>query len=105
MIRNFSASYAGHVVDENIGLEGMPANDRWYTNDQLVQTFDWALDISKHLEKLGFQEFWMAEHHFQPEGYEAIPNLLMLGLYLSTQTEKLKFGCGFNIVPMWCPSD
>ncbi len=103
MIRNFSASYAGHVVDENIGLAGTPANDRWYTNEQLVETFDWALDISKHLEKLGFQEFWMAEHHFQPEGYESIPNLLMLGLYLSTQTEKLKFGCGFNIVPMWHP--
>ena len=103
MIRNFSASYAGHVVDENIGLAGTPANDRWYTNDQLVETFDWALDISTHLEKIGFQEFWMAEHHFQPEGYEAIPNLLMLGLYLSTQTDKLRFGCGFNIVPMWHP--
>ena len=103
MIHNFSASYAGHVVDENIGLEGTPANDRWYTNDQLVETFDWALDISKHLEKLGYQGFWMAEHHFQPEGYEAILNLLMLGLYLSTQTKTLKFGCGFNIVPMWHP--
>ncbi|GIS93551.1 MAG: hypothetical protein CM1200mP22_07880 [Dehalococcoidia bacterium] len=78
MIHNFSASYAGHLVDENIGLQGTPANDRWYTNDQLVETFDWALDISKHAEKLGFKEFWMAEHHFQPEGYEAIPNLLML---------------------------
>ena len=103
MINNFSASYAGHLVDENIGLEGTPANDRWYSNDQLVETFDWALDISRHIEELGFQEFWMAEHHFQPEGYEAIPNLIMLGLYLSTQTEKLKFGCGFNIVPMWHP--
>jgi len=103
MIHNFSASYAGHVIDDNIGLEGTPANDRWYSNDQLIETFDWALDSSKHLEKLGYQEFWMAEHHFQPEGYEAIPNLPMLGLYLSTQTETLKFGCGFNIVPMWHP--
>ena len=103
MIRNFSASYAGHVVDENIGLEGMPANDRWYTNEQLIESYDWALDISKHLENLGYKEFWMAEHHFQPEGYEAIPNLLMLGLYLATQTETLKIGCGFNIVPMWHP--
>nr|MCS5667601.1 LLM class flavin-dependent oxidoreductase [Dehalococcoidia bacterium] len=103
MITNFSASYAGHLVDEKIGLEGTPANERWYSNDQLIETFDWALDISKHIEKLGFQEFWMAEHHFQSEGYEAIPNLIMLGLYLSTQTEKLKFGCGFNIVPMWHP--
>jgi alkanesulfonate monooxygenase SsuD/methylene tetrahydromethanopterin reductase-like flavin-dependent oxidoreductase (luciferase family) len=103
MIHNFSASYAGHVIDTEIGLEGTPANERSYSNDQLIETFDWALDISKHLEKIGFQEFWMAEHHFQPEGYEAIPNLLMLGLYLSTQTETLKFGCGFNIVPMWHP--
>ena len=103
MIHNFSASYAGHLVDENIGLQGTPANDRCYTNDQLVETFDWALDISKHAENLGFKEFWMAEHHFQPEGYEAIPNLLMLGLYLSPQTKTLKFGCGFNIVPMWHP--
>ena len=62
------------MIDENIGLEGIPANDRWYSNDQLIETFDWALDISKHLEKLGFQEFWMAEHHFQPEGYEATSN-------------------------------
>ena len=28
--KNFSASYAGHVVDDNLGLEGMPANDRRY---------------------------------------------------------------------------
>ena len=55
MINNFSASYAGHLVDENIGLEGTPANDRWYSNDQLVETFDWALDISRHIEELGFQ--------------------------------------------------
>ena len=35
MIHNFSASYAGHLVDENIGLQGTPANDRWYTHDHL----------------------------------------------------------------------
>ena len=45
----------------------------------------------------------MAEHHFQPEGYECIPNLLMLSLYLAANTERLKFGCGFNIAPMWHP--
>lgn len=103
MIKGFSASYAGHVVDDNLGLQGMPANDRWYSNEKLAQASDWALDISKHLEGLGFDEFWMAEHHFQPEGYECIPNLLMLSLYLSTQTKGLKFGCGFNITPMWHP--
>ena len=61
------------------------------------------MDIAQHLERLGYNEFWMAEHHFQPEGYEGIPNLLMLSLYLATQTERLRFGCGFNITPMWHP--
>ena len=103
MFTNFSASYAGHVVDDNIGFAGTPANDRFYPNEKLAETYDWALDIARHLEANGYNEFWMAEHHFQPEGYEGIPNLLMLGLYLATQTKTLKYGCGFNITPMWHP--
>ncbi|HZA23627.1 MAG TPA: LLM class flavin-dependent oxidoreductase, partial [Dehalococcoidia bacterium] len=98
-----SASYAGHVVDDHLGFQGTPANDRWYPNERLAEAFHWALDFSRHLEGLGFDEFWMAEHHFQPEGYECIPNLLMMSLYLADHTERLKFGCGFNITPMWHP--
>ena len=103
MFKSFSASYAGHIVDDNLGLGGTPANDRWYSNDQLAGAFEWALDISRHLEAHGYDEFWMAEHHFQPEGYECIPNLIMLGLYLACHTGRLKYGCGFNITPMWHP--
>jgi alkanesulfonate monooxygenase SsuD/methylene tetrahydromethanopterin reductase-like flavin-dependent oxidoreductase (luciferase family) len=103
MIHSFSASYAGHVVDDHLGFQGTPANDRWYSNERLSEAFDWALDFSRHLEGLGFDEFWMAEHHFQPEGYECIPNLLMMSLYLADHTQRLKFGCGFNITPMWHP--
>ncbi len=103
MFNSFSASYAGHVVDDDLGLQGTPANDRWYANEQLAEAFEWALDFSRHLEANGYDEFWMAEHHFQPEGYECIPNLLMLGLYLSCNTQRLKYGCGFNITPMWHP--
>ena len=103
MFKSFSASYAGHIVDDQLGLDGAPANDRWYSNDQLASVFDWALDISQHLEANGYDEFWMAEHHFQPEGYECIPNLIMLGLYLACHTQRLKYGCGFNITPMWHP--
>src|SRR5713226_6181474 len=41
--------------------------------------------------------------HFQREGYECIPNLLMLSVWLSQYTQQIKFGCGFNILPMWHP--
>ena len=103
MISSFSTSYAGHVVDDRLGFGGVPANDRYYSNEDLAQAFSWALEIAQLSEALGFDEFWMAEHHFQPEGYECIPNLMMLNLYLANHTNRIKFGCGFNITPMWHP--
>jgi alkanesulfonate monooxygenase SsuD/methylene tetrahydromethanopterin reductase-like flavin-dependent oxidoreductase (luciferase family) len=45
----------------------------------------------------------MAEHHFQPEGTELIPNLLMMATHLCGVTQNIRVGCGFNIVPMWHP--
>jgi alkanesulfonate monooxygenase SsuD/methylene tetrahydromethanopterin reductase-like flavin-dependent oxidoreductase (luciferase family) len=45
----------------------------------------------------------MAEHHFQREGTECIPNVLMMALHLTHVTKNLKIGCGFNIAPMWHP--
>ena len=51
----------------------------------------------------GYHTFWMAEHHFQPEGTELIPNLLMMAMHLCGVTKNLNIGCGFNIVPMWHP--
>jgi len=55
------------------------------------------------MDELGYDTLWLAEHHFQHEGYECIPNLLMMGVHLSHLTRRLKIGCGFNIAPMWHP--
>ena len=55
------------------------------------------------LDRMGYDSFWMAEHHFQPEGYECIPNLLLFQVHLAHLTKNIKFGCGFNIAPMWHP--
>ena len=33
----------------------------------------------------------------------SFPNLIQLGLWLATQTKRLKFGCAFNVLPMWHP--
>ncbi len=30
------------------------------------------------MDELGYDTLWMAEHHFQHEGYECLPNILML---------------------------
>jgi hypothetical protein len=43
------------------------------------------------------------EHHFQHEGYEVTPNLILFGLHLAGMTERLRFGQMFNMVPQWHP--
>jgi alkanesulfonate monooxygenase SsuD/methylene tetrahydromethanopterin reductase-like flavin-dependent oxidoreductase (luciferase family) len=59
--------------------------------------------IAKLMDRSGYGTFWMAEHHFQPEGYECIPNIILLGLHLAHVTQNIKLGCAFNIAPMWHP--
>ena len=103
MITKFSSLFAGNVDFENPGLEGTPVNDRWLPDDQLATVFDKSRALAETMDRLGYHSFWAAEHHFQREGYECIPNLLMLFLDLAHRTRDLKFGCGFNINPMWHP--
>jgi alkanesulfonate monooxygenase SsuD/methylene tetrahydromethanopterin reductase-like flavin-dependent oxidoreductase (luciferase family) len=55
------------------------------------------------MDRTGYDVFWAAEHRFQREGYECLPNLLMLFVHLAQLTKNLRFGCGFNITPMWHP--
>ncbi len=103
MITRFGTLFAGHVDLDNIGLEGTPVNDRWLPNRRLATVFDKAQAIAQLLDREGYDTFWMAEHHFQREGYECIPNILMLAVHLAHVTRRIKFGCGFNITPMWHP--
>ena len=103
MIKNFSVFYVGNIDLEDVGLDGIPANDRRYKNERLTQSMETAEKAAILMDELGYHALWMAEHHFQREGYECIPNVIMMGTHLASKTERLKFGCGFNIVPMGHP--
>jgi len=103
MITKFGTLFAGHVDLDNMGFDGTPVNDRWLDDGRLASVFDKTEAIVLKLEELGYDTFWSAEHHFQREGYECIPNLLLLYVHLAHLTERIKFGCGFNINPMWHP--
>ena len=103
MITKFDSSYVGTVDMENCGYLGTPINDRRYSNQQLAEVLHNAVAYARKMDGLGYDTFWMAEHHFQPEGTECIPNLLMMAMHLVNQTRNLRIGCGFNIVPMWHP--
>src|SRR6266540_2379018 len=103
MITKFSVLYVGQIELENIGRDGTPADERRYPNERLIEAFDTARDIAQTMDELGFYCLWTAEHHFQREGYEVFPNLILLSTWLATQTQRLKFGCAFNVLPMWHP--
>ena len=103
MITRFGSLYAGHVDLDNIGLEGTPVNERWLSDEHLATVLDKTEAIVTLMDRLGYDTFWAAEHRFQREGYECIPNLLLLFVHLAHITKRLKFGCGFNVAPMWHP--
>lgn len=103
MIKRFSVLYVGQIDLDNVGVNGTPPDDRRYTNEQLIQTYSNAMALAKQMDDSGFYCLWTAEHHFQREGYECIPNLTLLGTHLAAHTKNLKFGAAFNILPMWHP--
>ena len=103
MIKRFSTLYVGHIELERCGLSGIPADDRRYPNHRLIEVFDTAVELARAVDALGYETLWLAEHHFQHEGYECIPNIPLLAVHIANHTKRLKIGCGFNIIPTWHP--
>ena len=103
MITKFDSLFAGHIDLDDVGYGGIPINERRYDNERLASVFDKAEAMAVLMDRMGYTTFWMAEHHFQREGTECIPNVLLTALHLTHKTKRLKLGCGFNITPMWHP--
>lgn len=103
MITKFDSLYAGHTDLDNVGYAGTPINDRLYDNKHLATALFKAEAKAQMMDRCGYDTLWMAEHHFQREGTECIPNVLMMALHLAHRTTKLRLGCGFNVAPMWHP--
>ncbi|HVB68433.1 MAG TPA: LLM class flavin-dependent oxidoreductase [Acetobacteraceae bacterium] len=103
MIRKFVTVYPGHVDLPDMGQNATPANERRFSNDHLASVFEKTEAVAKQLDRFGWDTLWLAEHHFQHEGYEVLPNILMMAVHLAQATQRLRTGCGFNIAPMWHP--
>ena len=71
MITKFGVLYAGCVDMDDIGYAGTPANERWLPDDQLASVFDKSASFATTMDKLGFDTFWGAEHHFHAKAMSA----------------------------------
>jgi alkanesulfonate monooxygenase SsuD/methylene tetrahydromethanopterin reductase-like flavin-dependent oxidoreductase (luciferase family) len=93
------------------GMVGMPdagagppeAVDRRYGNDDVAATYHRLEHWAVTADRLGYDTLWLTEHHFQYEGYEVTPNLILFGVHLAGLTGRLRFGQMFNVVPQWHP--
>ena len=54
-------------------------------------------------DALGYNTYWFAEHHFQKEGWEIVPNPLVLISHLGALTSNIRLGTAVAILPQWHP--
>ena len=100
MISKFCTVYAGHVDMPDLGQDATPVNERHFDNEHIATVFEKTEAIAKVMDDTGWHSLWLAEHHFQREGYEVIPNIPMMAVHLAHLTKRIKFGCAFTVPPM-----
>ena len=93
----------GGVEMDDAGAGPPAPTDRRYNSKQVWEATERILDMGVLSDRLGFDSFWLTEHHFQYEGYEVVPNGIQIGTILAERTEQIRIGTMFNIVGMWHP--
>ncbi|WP_234000059.1 LLM class flavin-dependent oxidoreductase [Pseudoalteromonas sp. T1lg76] len=67
------------------------------TRDALMR----AKELAQHVERLGYQRFWMAEHHNMPDIASAATSTLLA--YIGAHTDKIRIGSGGVMLPNHAP--
>jgi alkanesulfonate monooxygenase SsuD/methylene tetrahydromethanopterin reductase-like flavin-dependent oxidoreductase (luciferase family) len=97
------AFFFGGVEMDDAGGGAPHPMDRRYSNEAVWKaTLDYVSSAIE-ADRLGFDSFWTTEHHFQYEGYEVIPNGLQISTWIAAQTQRIRLGAMFNVVPQWNP--
>jgi alkanesulfonate monooxygenase SsuD/methylene tetrahydromethanopterin reductase-like flavin-dependent oxidoreductase (luciferase family) len=54
-------------------------------------------------EDAGFWSIWYTEHHFGHEGYEIVPNPVVMATDIAARTSRIRIGQAANIITFWHP--
>lgn len=95
-------SWAGCLVDD-VGMDGPDPYSRRYPPEKYAEGYLALFDWAKLADRLGYESFWLTEHHFQREGYQIIPNVVLVSTALAQHTQRIKFGAFFHQTPIWHP--
>jgi alkanesulfonate monooxygenase SsuD/methylene tetrahydromethanopterin reductase-like flavin-dependent oxidoreductase (luciferase family) len=97
------AFFFGGVEMSDAGAGPPSPMDRRFDNAAMWRATEQYVESALAAERLGYDSFWTTEHHFQYEGYEVIPNGLLLSTWIAARTERIRLGTMFNVVPQWNP--
>ena len=97
------AFFFGGVEMSDAGAGVPNPMDRRYDNAACWKATLEYVDAAVEADRLGYDSFWTTEHHFQYEGYEVIPNGILLSTWIAARTQKIRLGTMFNVVPQWNP--
>jgi alkanesulfonate monooxygenase SsuD/methylene tetrahydromethanopterin reductase-like flavin-dependent oxidoreductase (luciferase family) len=96
-------NFFGTVPMPDAGDPSVAPTSRRYGNADAIACYENMLHWAQTADTVGYDTMWLTEHHFQYEGYEVLPNLIMFGVHAASRTEQLRFGQMFNVVPQWHP--
>ena len=74
---------------------------RRYGNADVIACYENMLHWARTADALGYDTMWLTEHHFQYEGYEVLPNLIMFGVHAAGRTDAR---CASGRCSTSCPS-
>ena len=69
--------------------------ERRASNEVVWETTERLVDMGVAADRLGYDYFFLTEHHFQHEGYEVIPNAIMTGLVVAERYQIGNIGCKY----------
>jgi alkanesulfonate monooxygenase SsuD/methylene tetrahydromethanopterin reductase-like flavin-dependent oxidoreductase (luciferase family) len=95
-------SWAGCLIDD-VGMDGPDPYDRRHTPEEYAEGYLALIDWAKLADRLDYESFWLTEHHFQREGYQIVPNVVLVSAILAQHTRRIKFGAFFHQTPLWNP--
>jgi len=93
----------GAVPMPDAGPGDPQPTDRRASNELVWETTERLVDLGVVADRLGYDYFFLTEHHFQHEGYEVIPNAILAGLVVAERTERIKIGALVHVLPQWHP--
>ena len=72
-------NFFGTVPMPDAGDPAIAPTSRRYGNSDVLACYDNMLHWAQTADGLGYDTMWLTEHHFQYEGYEVLPNLILFG--------------------------